>query len=48
MEKNWFDLLCRPYKELEKDQQESIYKNIAFLFIPIYMLYFPITHLLKI
>ncbi|WP_020618646.1 RNA polymerase sigma factor [Paenibacillus daejeonensis] len=27
MEKQWFDLLHRPYDELEKDQQESIYKK---------------------
>lgn len=34
MEKNWFDLLCRPYKELEKDQQESIYKKYRIFIYP--------------
>ncbi|QCT03501.1 Sigma-70 region 2 [Paenibacillus algicola] len=27
MEKKWFDLLCRPYEELEKGQQERIYTS---------------------
>ncbi|MEK3717276.1 RNA polymerase sigma factor [Paenibacillus sp. FSL R7-0333] len=34
MEKNWFDLLCRPYEELEKDQQESIYKRYRIFIYP--------------
>ena len=39
MGKKWFYLLCRPFEELEKDQQESIYKKYRmFVYSDLYAL----------